>query len=68
MALNKYMNIKHTPTRIEKTGNDCNICGECLWTEHEIILHMDEHMRCIRTNNPFVCKLCGLGLEQECYS
>ena len=44
-TLNKHMNTEHTLTRIEKTGIDCNICGKCFWTEHEIILHMDGHMR-----------------------
>ena len=65
MALSQHMFTTHTPTRIEETGIFCNLCGEEFWTELDMIKHLEEHMKGNKTNEPFFCKLCGIGLSER---
>ena len=55
----------HTPTRIEETGIFCNLCGEEFWTELDMINHLKEHMNGSQTEEPFFCKLCGIGISDK---
>ena len=62
MALSQHMSTTHTPKKIEETGMFCNLCGEEFWTELDIIKHLKEHINGSKTDEPFFCKLCGIGL------
>ena len=63
IVLSQHMFTTHTPTRIEETGIYCNLCGEEFWTELDMINHLTEHMKGLKTDEPFFCKLCGIGLS-----
>ena len=65
MALSQHMFTTHTPTRIEETGIYCNLCGEEFWTELNMIQHLKKHMEGSQTDEPFFCKLCGIGLSDR---
>ena len=65
MALSQHISTTHTPTRIEETGIFCNLCGEEFWTELDIIKHLKEHINGNKTDKPFFCKLCGIGLSDK---
>ena len=49
----------------KETGIFCNLCGEEFWTELDMIKHLEEHMKGNKTNEPFFCKLCGIGLSER---
>ena len=65
MALTQHMFATHTPTRIEETGIHCNLCGEQFWTELDMINHLKAHINCSKTDDPFFCKLCEIGLSEK---
>ena len=65
MALSQHMFTTHTPTRIEETGIYCNLCGEEFWTELDMINHLKAHINGSKTDEPFFCKLCGIGLSEK---
>ena len=65
MALSHNMFKTHTPTRIEDTGIFCNLCGEEFWNELDIVHHLNEHIKGCKTDEPFYCKLCGIGLTEK---
>ena len=65
MALSQHMFTTHTPTRIEETGIYCNLCGEEFWTELDMIKHLEKHIKGSQTDEPFFCKLCGIGLSER---
>ena len=65
MALSQHMFTTHTPTRIEETGIYCNLCGDKFWTELDMIKHLEKHMKGSQTDEPFSCKLCGIGLSDS---
>ena len=65
MALSQHMFTTHTPTRIEETGIYCNLCGEEFWNELDMIKHLEEHIKGSKTDKPFFCKLCGIGLSER---
>ena len=65
MSLSQHMFTTYTPTRIEETGIFCNLCGEEFWTELDMINHLKEHMTGSQTDEPFFCKLCGIGISDK---
>ena len=65
MALSQHMFTTHTPTRIEDTGIFCNLCGEEFWKELDMVHHLNDHMKGYKTDEPFFCKLCGIGLTEK---
>ena len=65
MSLSQHMFTTHTPTRIEETGIFCNLCGEEFWTELNMIQHLKEHINGSKTDEPFFCKLCGIGIHDK---
>jgi hypothetical protein len=65
MSLSQHMFTTHTPTRIEDTGIFCNLCGEEFWTELNMIKHLKEHMNGSKSDEPFFCKLCGIGISDK---
>ena len=65
MALSHHMFKIHTPTRIEDTGIFWNLCGEEFWNELDIVHHLNEHIKGCKTDEPFYCKLCGIGLTEK---
>jgi hypothetical protein len=65
MALSQHRFTTHTPTRIEETGMYCNLCGEEFWTELDMINHLKAHINGSKTDEPFFCKLCGIGLSEK---
>ena len=62
IALSQHMSTTHTPTRIEKTGIFFNLRSGEFWTELDIIKRLKEHIIGNKTDEPFFCKLSGIGL------